>query len=79
MLFIYLAYSKSYLPNFLLGYCYICDISIHHKENKQAELPDRVDSGAELVPDQVDPIPHKMSRVMRKSAVTMLEARKTLQ
>ena len=57
MLFICLAYSKSYLPNFLLGR-YICDIPIHHKENKQAELiRGRVDSGAELVPGRVDPLP----------------------
>ena len=36
---------------------YICDIPIHHTENKQAELTrGRVDSGADLVPDRVDPL-----------------------
>ena len=37
---------------------YICYILIQHKENKQAELTQgRVDSGAELVPGRVDPLP----------------------
>ena len=41
---------------------YTCDIPIHHKEKTgrvdPAELTrGRVDSGAELVPDRVDPLP----------------------
>ena len=61
-----LTFNVVYLPSVLqiisakLLIRYICDIPIHHKENKQAELTrGRVDSGAELVPGRVDPLPSK--------------------
>ena len=63
---IYFTFNVVYLPSVFLIIStkllirYICDISIHHKENKQAEFTrGRVDSGAELVPGRVDPLPTK--------------------
>ena len=60
MLFIYLAYSKSYLANFQLVTYVISRFTLGKQTGRvdPAELTrGRVDSGAELVPGRVDPLP----------------------